>query len=776
MIKKKIKNAKGISLISLVVTTVVIVLLANIIIYNIKDNLKVEYLRKMQSDIANLDDKVASYYAQNGKIPASIKYTNIDHIKSAGVISDAVDTGDFFVIELSALQNLTLNYGEDFEKLKESPESVDEYKDLYIINETSHNIFYVQGITIDNETFYTNYTSENVDLKAVDLRYVEGVKIPDGFYYVGGTKDTGIVISDVQGDNMNNDSEGNQFVWVPVENFSEFVRKDFGKQNIADTNFINTELADGKYYEPKADGIMNQTEAEQMYKSVKNNKGFYIARYEAGTTETSGTGIRGNVVSKKKATVYNNIKWGNSINDEAGGAVQIARGMDEQNGYSSVTSTLCYGVQWDAVLRWIGKDENLNNYLTDSTGKGNYSTSVTILTGSNENYQMKNIYDMAGNVCEWTMENYGTGSQVSRGGSYNSGTSDSMIAYRYGLSPNNASDSIGFRMTLYLNEEEKWSPTYDKEGIYKDENGNTAYIPQGFQVSEKPGENTINEGLVSRNAETDDRYVWIEVPKSIYTTAISNTDYTNIEKDMQVYVSAYRKGRTDTWYDGCILATEGEYNNLKNTMLKSVYDKGGFWIGQYEMGIETPITDVLDVWPTPVSKEGIYPYVYITCGQAQQLASNLKSDNYTCSLMFGIQWDLVLKHIETKKARTQSELNIDSTSWGNYQDSTFDITKGQYSEDYGKTYNVVTSSYTKASSTDVILTTGATNRNSALNIYDLAGNLYEWTLENGADTDCPCGLRGGYYGDNSVHEPAFSHGSLSTKAYGECIGFRPALY
>ena len=67
---------------------------------------------------------------------------------------------------------------------------------------------------------------------------VEGVTIPKGFYYVGGTKEDGIVISDNPADeniylkekhadqaNIPGDGlVGNQFVWVPVENSEDFKR------------------------------------------------------------------------------------------------------------------------------------------------------------------------------------------------------------------------------------------------------------------------------------------------------------------------------------------------------------------------------------------------------------------------------------------------------------------------------------------------------------------------------------------------------------------------
>ena len=273
--------------------------------------------------------------------------------------------------------------------------------------------------------------------------------IPEGFAVVKNPDkiENGLVISDKPNDDMENTAGGNQFVWVPVskENFeTEFVRHDFGKQNIEDANFINTKPEDGKRYEttPTSTNLTGTTqktidEVTKMYNSVKTNGGFYIGRYEAGNDN-------GKVVSKKNATVYNSIKWGNSMTDETGGAVEEAREMYPGK------STLVYGVQWDAIMRWISKDSILSQYLTNSTVKGNYNNSNPITTGSNPAYQIKNIYDMAGNVWEWTMEAYNTYSRVVIGGDYNNTGSVFPVTYRDNNYPNNSNNNIGFRVALYV--------------------------------------------------------------------------------------------------------------------------------------------------------------------------------------------------------------------------------------------------------------------------------------------------------------------------------------
>ncbi len=417
MIKEKVKNAKGISLVSLAIAVIVLVILANIIIYNARDSLKVGNLKEMQNDIENLTDKISNYYAQNGKIPAKLEYPNIDHLKVAGVISEEVDIGKFLVIDLSALDNLTLNRGQDFEKIKTYDKLLEEqaknYTDLYIINETSHNIFYVAGITLDHETYYTNYTSKEKDTARVDLRYVENVKIPDGFYYVGGTKDTGLVISDVQGDDLNNTKQGNQFVWVPVEKIEDFHTIEGYFEGNLDNRLVDS-------IEPNNNGYRTEVvDYENMKKSVEVHQGFYIGRFEAGKEAQK-------VVVKKNKPVYTNIKWGNSMTDHTGGAVELAQNFIQDKPYkNSVTTTLCYGVQWDATMQFL--DNNYlknkcdeNSYVRNSSDKGSYNVSSLIETGSNDNYSVKNIYDMAGNAWEWTMEsyNYQDNSKNARGGSY----------------------------------------------------------------------------------------------------------------------------------------------------------------------------------------------------------------------------------------------------------------------------------------------------------------------------------------------------------------------
>ena len=310
------------------------------------------------------------------------------------------------------------------------------------------------------------------------------------------------------------------------------------------------------------------------------------------------------------------------------------------------------------------------------------------------------------------------------------------------------------------------------------------FLPEGATVTN----NDLSTGVTIKDSNGNE-WVWIEVPKSIYTNATynggtaptSSENYEKIESVMQEYAKDYRYANyEDTWYSEAQhgFKTPEDYNNHKNSMLKSVYENGGFYIGRYEVGTETLRNTEDAELTTPVIKEGAYPYNYVTCKQAQERSGLLATGGKTSSLMFGIQWDLVMKHIETKKGKKQEELKTKSTEWGNYLDSTFNITKGKYSEDYGETFeDVGTEGYTKAQNVEVLLTTGATNINSTLNIYDLAGNVWEWTLEQyTSNSYSPCAVRGGDYNNYGYNIPASSHSCDSTTHSSDNFSFRPALW
>ncbi len=379
------------------------------------------------------------------------------------------------------------------------------------------------------------------------------------------------------------------------------------------------------------------------------------------------------------------------------------------------------------------------------------------------------------------------------------------------------------------------------------------YIPKGF--TEVKGTN-LETGYTIRDAKGN-QYVWIEVPMTteVYSTAgleitsFTEGEYTKIEKDLHTYTNDYRNGTKfkDEYYsDATTGLTKEQYYTLKKKMLKSVYQNGGFYIGKYETGIESaPKTSgSADTLPTetPVIKQSVYPYNYVTCSQAQKLASKMESGNNTSSLMFGVQWDLVLKYLE-KKGTSKEDLKINSTSWGNYQNNEWKITntglkyardnyytldswtnikdakeklkkeeeeeaKKQKEDDKNKKNKTETKVETKEeeearkkaeeeerkkkeirrltkklvetgvkdSTVKLLLETGSSNKFSKQGIYDLAGNVWEWTLEYTSNPSAPCARRGGSYYGNGSYSPVLRRFNNIATDYYDFIGFRVAIF
>ena len=330
---------------------------------------------------------------------------------------------------------------------------------------------------------------------------------------------------------------------------------------------------------------------------------------------------------------------------------------------------------------------------------------------------------------------------------------------------------------------------------------------------------SVDTGLIIADSNGNE-YVWVVVPRTtaVYkTTGLGKTtftdaDYRSIETDLKNYTSTY--GTTDdfsdTWYadtnnEGWL--TEAEYKTLKNDMLKSVYENGGFYVGRYEAGIVENRTlygptnsdgkYTIEGMPTPVTKADAYPYTWVTRTQAQNLASNVNSGTKTSSLMFGVQWDLVLAFMHNKGNIADSTLTTNSTTIGNYINSTFDLNRGKYAQ-YGQLGNewknfdsalgsIVVSNETtgkmkkteqSSDSNSILITTGGTEQSKVMNIYDIAGNVWEWTLEltSYPGTNRPCARRGGGFYDTGSSLPAAYRSDGGTVGSVGIIGFRVSLF
>ena len=324
------------------------------------------------------------------------------------------------------------------------------------------------------------------------------IPVPDGFYYVGGTKSSGVVISDNKDDQnkykgqvdvpagveydtttgiVNNYIlKGNQFVWIPVD--ETYAKKDWG------------------YSSDSWDSLTPSGE----YNYVTKYGGFYVGRYEAGVGDVKlssnvdfsaangASGWQNNAFSLNAYTLTSG-----KISEKAGeipyyhADFKTAQTLS-QNMYQtdSVKSGLVTGTMWDFIMKFIISSNNNNESIVkENSSWGNYSDTGSIVTytqgqgryagvnssngatsafvtsdksyhygirttASSEGVKKNNLYDIAGNLWEWSEESATIGTYMLRGGSFAIAYTDYPACYRLCITATYTITNYGFRPALYI--------------------------------------------------------------------------------------------------------------------------------------------------------------------------------------------------------------------------------------------------------------------------------------------------------------------------------------
>ena len=461
----KIRSTKGITLISLVVTIIILLILAGVSI--------------------NL------LLGENGII------------KRAGQAKEEYENAQ--IAEQETLNELEKQLGDYNKGLPNNTKDTEAGTEVKIPSEwystTSAYVSTEDGSVVKKAVKVASVT-------AVATGNGETVPVPNGFYYVGGTINIGVVISDNPADKNkyvnytptgevkegipsgvaynedgtvnteNSELKGNQFVWIPVT-ANEYVKKDWGMANATWERQTNT------------------AELPQIQKYG----GFYIGRYEAGTSNINlSTGI--NFESQNTASNWANDSFSirDGLNHMVTGKITLKAGeipyyhadyetalklSNSMYQTEYVQSGLVTGTMWDAMTKFIAGNDNTvvtsstwgnytNGNVTYTEGKGRYATvnssngaMTSTFTKSDGNYyygikttaisedvKKKNLYDIAGNLWEWTQEasypNNTAESYMLRGGSFNASFADCPACCRAYRTATDTITDYGFRPALYI--------------------------------------------------------------------------------------------------------------------------------------------------------------------------------------------------------------------------------------------------------------------------------------------------------------------------------------
>ena len=263
---------------------------------------------------------------------------------------------------------------------------------------------------------------------------------------------------------------------------------------------------------------------------------------------------------------------------------------------------------------------------------------------------------------------------------------------------------------------------------YTDAEGNSAKIPAGFAVSNVDGENLVSKGLVIIGT-TGNEYVWIPCTTDSNDTnklqykreetswGIEDDNGTKAIKDELTLTGVTPSEVEDG--NGITITVLNEIVEQVKTEIASVEANGGYYIGRYEAGKENNVA---------VIKQNQEPYTNIKWSEAYTLAKGIdvgnKATSYLCS---SYAWDTAIKFIQTHSTATNY-----ATTRKNFNENWID------KDVKDKNGNVI-----KKSGTASRLNTGLTTAKS--NIYDMGGNLTEFTTELNPNTSEAVVLRGGHY-------------------------------
>lgn len=346
---KKIKNEKGITLVTLTITIVVLMILSFSINVSVKSTMETRNYNYVKEDIINLSEEVKAYYLKNNSLP--IDETKTYNLADYGVPSEDInpnDYGNYYRINVSLLENISLNNGGI-----NNNEANEETDDMYVVNEYSLTVYYLKGATFGGQKHYT-----------ITDDFAEGGTAKDFYTKVEYPIFPAITL---KSNNSQDETVANTGEVVTLKMISKYKQENFIKlptvkingEDVSDTLAWNNNIITAKYTIPEDSaklGYGAQITFEISDYSVKGEENQTIN----GQTITEVN--FGKTVTRKYVTLVQAFEEGNI---KVGDYLNYNDYVDKSKTYTTVTSENGWGDQ-----KYIATKETYWQVLgLDETGK-----------------------------------------------------------------------------------------------------------------------------------------------------------------------------------------------------------------------------------------------------------------------------------------------------------------------------------------------------------------------------------------------------------------------